>query len=101
MTSKLLKASATAIALLATPFAAVAADIRPPVYKGVRSVVAYYNWTGFYTGLFVGYGSANPVGMPSASSPSRKVGSQAVRSDTIFKRARLSGALKAISPGPT
>lgn len=58
MTFKLFKAGAAAIALLATPLAAVAADIRPPVYKGMpRSVIAYYNWTGFYVGGTVGYGT--------------------------------------------
>lgn len=58
MTFKLIKAGVVATALLATPFAAVAADIRPPVYKGMpRSVVSFYNWSGFYAGLNVGYGS--------------------------------------------
>lgn len=59
MTFKLIKAGAiAATALLATPFAAVAADIRPPVYKGVpRSVVSFYNWSGFYAGFNVGYGT--------------------------------------------
>lgn len=58
MISNLIKASVAAAALLATPFAAVAADIRTPVYKGTpRSVIAYYNWTGFYVGGTVGYGS--------------------------------------------
>ena len=55
MKINLIKAGVAAIALIATPFAAVAADIRPPVYKGVpRSVVSYYNWSGLYAGLFVG-----------------------------------------------
>ncbi len=60
MKFKLTKAGvAAAVALLVTPVAAAAADIRPPVYKGVpRSVVSYYNWSGFYTGVFVGYGTA-------------------------------------------
>lgn len=58
MTLKMIKAGVMAFALLATPLAAVAADIRPPVYKGVpRSVISYYNWTGFYIGATVGYGS--------------------------------------------
>ena len=35
-----------AVGFLAT--SAQAADIPRPVYKGVRSVVAYYNWTGFH-----------------------------------------------------
>jgi outer membrane immunogenic protein len=41
-------------ALLATPFAASAADIHMPV-KGYRTTVAYSNWTGFYAGLNAGY----------------------------------------------
>ncbi len=58
MTINLIKAGVAAIALLATPFAAVAADIRPPVYKGVpRSVISYYNWSGLYVGATVGYGT--------------------------------------------
>ena len=60
MTLKLIKVGLGALALLATPFAAVAADMRPPVYPVYKgppsSVIAYYNWTGFYTGLVVGYG---------------------------------------------
>ena len=58
MTFKLIKAGVAAMALLVTPFAAVAADIRTPVYKGTpRSVIAYYSWTGFYLGATVGYGT--------------------------------------------
>jgi outer membrane immunogenic protein len=44
------------LALLATSLSAKAADIPPPVYKAPRSVVAYYNWTGFYAGINGGYG---------------------------------------------
>ena len=58
MTFKLIKATVLAAALLATPFAAVAADFKTPVYKGVpRSVISYYNWSGLYAGLNVGYGT--------------------------------------------
>jgi outer membrane immunogenic protein len=59
MTFKLIKAGVAALALLAMPFAAEAADmpIKTPYYKGSpRSVIAYYNWTGFYAGLNFGYG---------------------------------------------
>ena len=57
MQSKLFKAGIAAVALLVTPLAAGAADIPRPVFKGpLRSVVAYYNWTGFYVGLNAGYG---------------------------------------------
>ena len=61
MTFKLIKTGALAAVLLVTPFAAAeAADMRlkAPVYKGVpRSVISYYNWTGLYGGLNVGYGT--------------------------------------------
>jgi outer membrane immunogenic protein len=59
MTSKLLTAGAAALALCITSLAAQAADMptRAPYYKGApRSVVAYYNWTGFYAGINGGYG---------------------------------------------
>jgi outer membrane immunogenic protein len=56
MKLKLIGTGLAALALLATSFAAKAADIPPPIYKGVRSVVAYYNWTGFYAGINAGYG---------------------------------------------
>ena len=59
MTFKLIKAAVGALALLAVPFAAQAADmpIKQPYYKGPpRSVVSYYNWTGFYAGINAGYG---------------------------------------------
>jgi outer membrane immunogenic protein len=57
MTFKFIKAGVSALALLAIPFAAQAADmpIKPPYYKGQQSVVAYYNWTGFYAGINGGY----------------------------------------------
>ena len=46
MTFKLIKASVAALALLAVPFAAQAADVpvKAPYYKGTpHSVVSYYN----------------------------------------------------------
>ena len=58
MSFKLIKAGAAALALFAIPFAAQAADM--PIkgyYKGApRSVVSYYNWSGFYAGVNAGYG---------------------------------------------
>ncbi|MEA2982157.1 MAG: outer rane immunogenic protein, partial [Alphaproteobacteria bacterium] len=59
MNFKLIKAGVAAVAMLTVPFAAQAADvpIKAPYYKGApRSVVSYYNWTGFYAGLNAGYG---------------------------------------------
>jgi outer membrane immunogenic protein len=57
MIFKLIGSGVAAMALFATTFAAEAADIPRPVYKGpVRSVIAYYNWTGFYAGINAGYG---------------------------------------------
>jgi outer membrane immunogenic protein len=62
MTSKLSKMGLATLALLAVPFAAQAADmpIKAPYYKGPpRSVIAYYNWTGFYAGINGGYAFGN------------------------------------------
>jgi outer membrane immunogenic protein len=59
MTSKLLKAGVATLGLFFVSAAAQAADIpiKAPYYKGApRSVVAYYNWTGFYAGINGGYG---------------------------------------------
>ena len=56
MNSKFFGTGLAALALLASSFSAQAADIPPPVYKGARAVVAYYNWTGFYAGINAGYG---------------------------------------------
>ena len=56
---KVVKAGVATLALLTIPFAAQAADVpvRAPYYKGApRSVVSYYNWTGFYAGVNAGYG---------------------------------------------
>jgi outer membrane immunogenic protein len=55
MNFKLIGTGIAALSLLAATFSAEAADIRTPVYKGVRSVVSYYNWTGFYAGIQGGY----------------------------------------------
>jgi outer membrane immunogenic protein len=53
-----IKAGFAGAALLVTSFAAQAADMRLKLpYKApLRSVEAYYNWTGFYVGLTAGYG---------------------------------------------
>ena len=56
MKFRLLGAGVAALSLLASAFTAQAADIPHPVYKGPRTVVAYYNWTGFYAGVNGGYG---------------------------------------------
>ena len=64
MKMKLIGTGVAALSLLAVSFAAQAADIPRPIYKGVRSVVAYYNWTGWYAGINGGYAGANPNGPP-------------------------------------
>jgi outer membrane immunogenic protein len=56
MKLKLIGAGIAALSMLAASYSAQAADIPRPVYKGQRSVVAYYNWTGFYAGVVAGYG---------------------------------------------
>jgi outer membrane immunogenic protein len=56
MNLKLLGTGLAALAFVASSGVTQAADIPPPVYKGPRAVVAYYNWTGFYVGLNAGYG---------------------------------------------
>jgi outer membrane immunogenic protein len=57
MKSKLIGAGIATLSLLATSFSAEAADIPRPIYKAApRAVVAYYNWTGFYAGIYGGYG---------------------------------------------
>src|SRR6185312_7753145 len=74
MTSKFVKTSLAALALLAIPFAASAADM--PVknyYKGApRSVMSYYNWSGLYVGAVVGYGFGSSTWSPSGLSISPK-----------------------------
>lgn len=55
MNLKLIGTGVAALTLLAASFSAQAADMPRPIYKGVRSVVAYYNWTGFYVGINGGY----------------------------------------------
>jgi outer membrane immunogenic protein len=52
MILKLIKTSALAAALLVAAFAAAEAAEGMP-----RSVISYYNWTGLYAGLNVGYGT--------------------------------------------
>lgn len=78
MNSKLSMAVAAAVALIATPFAAQAADMpmKGGYYKAPpRSVVSYYNWTGFYAGINVGYGFAKSdwSAVPTASNKPKGV----------------------------
>ena len=56
MTFRLTTMAIAGLSLLAASFSALAANIPRPVYKGVRSVISYYNWTGFYLGANGGYG---------------------------------------------
>jgi outer membrane immunogenic protein len=59
MTLKSIKAGVATLALCVATMSAEAADmpVKAPYYKApLRSVVAYYNWTGLYAGFNVGYG---------------------------------------------
>ena len=57
MSSKLFGAGIVAAAILASPFAAQAADLRTPSYKAPPYVSpAYASWSGFYVGINGGYG---------------------------------------------
>ena len=92
-----------ALAFLASSLSAQAADIPRPVYKGIRPVVAYYNWTGFYVGLNAGYGFGTSKW---SLSPHRQQQAQAAcwaaaRSVTTTRSARSSGASRATSTGRT
>ena len=57
MISRFTKMGIATLALLAVPFAAKAADMPLRNYYKAppRSVVSYYNWTGFYAGVNGGY----------------------------------------------
>ena len=96
MKFKMIGSGIAALALLATSFSAQAADIPRPVYKGVRSVIAYYNWTGFYAGINAGYGwgtsdwSLGPLATAVSNSP--RYSSWAARSARPTRPARSSGA---------
>ena len=72
MTFKVIKASVAALALLVVSFAAQAADIPRPAYKGMHSVVSYYNWTGFYAGVNAGYGFGSSTWSAPAASTKPK-----------------------------
>ena len=101
---KILGAGTAALALLAASYSAQAADIPRPVYKGVRSVVAYYNWTGFYVGINGGYSGARPNSLGSAvvrSAPARMVGWWAARSGSITRSAPGFSASRATTTGST
>jgi outer membrane immunogenic protein len=74
MTFNVIKAGVAAVALLAIPFAAQAADvpIKAPFYKGQHSVISYYNWTGFYAGINAGYGFGSSTWSAPVASPKPK-----------------------------
>src|SRR5262245_45572976 len=54
---RFLKISLVAAAL-AAPAVAQAADPRPPVYRA-PAAVPYYDWSGFYLGAHVGFGTTD------------------------------------------
>src|SRR5215510_4718253 len=56
MKLKLIGAAVAALSFATMSFSAQAADIPRPYYKAPNAVVAYYNWTGFYAGIYGGYG---------------------------------------------
>jgi outer membrane immunogenic protein len=57
MISKFLGAGIVAAAIVVSPFAAQAADLRTPSYKAPAYVgPSYAGWSGFYVGLNAGYG---------------------------------------------
>ena len=105
MTFKLIKASVAALALLAVPFAAQAADvpIKAPYYKSApRSVVSYYNWTGFYAGVNAGYGlGTSDWSAPGGLDQAEGRAWSAARSATTGSPARSFTASKATSTGRT
>ena len=93
MKFKLFGTGIAALSLLATSFSAQAADIPRPVYKGVRSVVAYYNWTGFYAGINGGYGwGTSDWDSPAVSQQSQRLDGRR------HARLQLSGRLVRLGP---
>jgi outer membrane immunogenic protein len=72
-------AVAAAVTLLAAPIAAQAADMpRGGYYKAPpRSVVSYYNWTGFYAGIVAGYGFGSSDWSAVASASNKPKGAMA------------------------
>jgi outer membrane immunogenic protein len=74
MNFKLFGTGVAALTLLATSLSAQAADIPQPIYKAApRSVVSYYNWTGFYAGVNGGYGwGTSDWDLPAGVSPKPK-----------------------------
>ena len=72
MTFKLIGSGIAALSLLASSLTTQAADIPRPVYKAPRSVIAYYNWTGFYAGINAGYGWGESNWSAIPSTPARK-----------------------------
>jgi outer membrane immunogenic protein len=52
------KISFVAAALMAAPAVAQAADARPPAYRAAPAV-PYYDWSGFYAGAHIGFGTTD------------------------------------------
>ena len=62
---KMLASTTAALALLATPLVAQAADLPMQAYKSAPVVAPVYNWTGIYIGANAGYGMGkqDPLGL--------------------------------------
>jgi outer membrane immunogenic protein len=87
---KLTRSGLAAVALLATPLAAEAADVGRPVFKGpVAAPVLLYNWTGVYFGVHAGYGWAEKDWTQTASSFGLPLDASTVSADGFLAGAQI------------